>query len=130
MIGAIVVADYRDYESWRRARFAVCSVLDFTKSLSHAAQHRRLAADIDRLSVSILDTLAKGYEGTGGDAFLAKALESVDRLDRALHRASEEHIMTGATSLHLQRQLKGVRRALQKASRDRKTTIASTRRIE
>ncbi|MDP2884756.1 MAG: four helix bundle protein [Ignavibacteria bacterium] len=118
MIGAIVVADYRDYESWRRARFAVCSVLDFTQSLSRLAEHRCLAEDIDHLSVSILDNLARGFEGSGDGAFLKKALESIDRLDRALRRASEEHVLTDVASHRLQRELRGVRRALQKASRE------------
>ncbi|MGA3245608.1 MAG: four helix bundle protein [Bacteroidota bacterium] len=109
MIGEIVVVDYRDYESWKRARFAVCSVLDMTKPLSQLAEHRGLALEIDHLSVSILDNLAKGYEGSGDSTFLKKALESVDRLDSALHRASERQALTNSTSHRLQRQLKGVR---------------------
>ena len=117
MIGAIVVADYREYESWKRARFAVCAVMDFTKSLSRLAEHRRLAEDIDHLSVSILDNLARGFEGSGDGAFLKKALESVDRLDRALRRASEEHVLTDVNSHRLQRELRGARRAFQKATR-------------
>ena len=117
MIGAIVVADYRDYESWRRARYAVCSVLDFTKSFSRLAEHRRLARDIDQLSVSILDNLARGFEGGGDAAFLKKALQSVDQLDRALRRASEEQALTKLVSQRLQRELKSVRRALQKFPR-------------
>lgn len=130
LIGAIVVADYRDYESWRRARFAVCSVLDFTKSLSGLAEHRRLAEEIDHLSVSILDNMARGFEGSGDDAFLEKALESVDRLDRALRRASEEHVVADVTSHRLQRELRGVRRALQKTSRQTQDNKATIRRIE
>lgn len=109
MIGAIVVADYRDYESWKRARFAVCSVLDITKSLSQLVEHKCPALEIDHLSVSILDNLAKGYEGSGDSTFLKKALESVDRLDDALHRATERQVLTNATSHRLQRELKGVR---------------------
>jgi hypothetical protein len=116
MIGAIALADYRDYESWKRARFAVCSVLDSTKSLSRLAEHRRLAVEIDNLSVSILDNLARGFEGSGDCAFLKRALESVERLDQALHSASERQALTDATSNRLQRELKGVRRALRKAS--------------
>jgi four helix bundle protein len=116
MIGAIVVADYRDYESWRRARYAVCSVLDFTKSLSRLAEHKRLARDIDQLSVSILNNLARGFEGSGDAAFLKQALESVDRLERALSRASEAQALPRLTSQRLQRDLRGVRRALQKDS--------------
>ncbi len=118
MIGTMVVADYRDYDSWRRARFAVCSVLDSTKSLARLAEHKRLAGDIDDLSVSILDNLARGFEGNGDVAYLQKALESVDRLDRALYHASEEHALTNVVLHRLQRELKGVRRALQKASRE------------
>jgi hypothetical protein len=117
MTGAIVVADYRNFDSWRRARFAVCSVLDSTKSLARVAEHKLLADDIDDLSVSILDNLARGFEGSGDVAYVQKALESVDRLDRALYRASEEHALTNAVSHRLQRELKLVRRALQKASR-------------
>lgn len=116
MIGVIGVADYRDNESWKRARFAVCSVLDFTKSLSRLAEGRRLAEDIENLSVSILENLTKGFEGSGDAAFLKRALESVELLDRALRRASARDVMTSVTSNHLQRELKAVRRALQKAS--------------
>jgi hypothetical protein len=117
MIGAIVVADYRDYESWKRARFAVCSVLDMTKSLSRLAEHKRLARDIDHLSVSILDNLTKGFEGSDDNAFFKKALKLVDRLDRELRRACEQRALTSLTSERLQKELRGVRRALQKISR-------------
>jgi four helix bundle protein len=118
MIGSIVVADYRGHDLWRRARFAVCAVLDVAKPLSHLAEHTRLAEDIDRFSVSILNNLAQGFEGKNLGAFLNKTLESVDQLDRALRQASEQHVMENGTSLRLQRELKAVRRALRKASRE------------
>lgn len=116
MIGAIVVADYREYESWKMARFAVCSVSDFAKSLSRLAEHRCLAEDIDYHSISILDNLARGFEGSGDAAFLNRALESIDGLDRALRRASERHVLTNVTWHRLQRELRTVRRVVQKAS--------------
>jgi four helix bundle protein len=118
MSGSIVVADYRGYEIWRRARVAVCAALDFAKPMSHFAKHARLAKEIDRFSVSILDNLSQGFAGKNRGAFLNKALESVDQLDRALHQASEQHVMENGTSLRLQRELKAVRRALKKASRE------------
>jgi hypothetical protein len=117
MSGVIAVADYREYEIWRRARFTVCAVLDFTKTLSRRGGHRRLAADIDRLSVSLLETLATGYERVGGDGFLDKALESVDRLDSVLDHVSEPDSSKSGTRQRLHRELNGVRRALQRASK-------------
>ena len=117
MIGAIVVTDYREFESWKKARFAVCAVLDFTKSLSGFAEHRRLARDIDHLSMSILDTLARGFEKGEGVVFLDRALASVDRLERVLQRASERQAVPGMTTQRLQRELRSVRRAIQKKAK-------------
>lgn len=96
----------------------MCAVLDFAKSLAHIAEHRRLAEDIDRFSVSILDNLAQGFEGRNQGAFLKKALESAEQLDRALRRASEQHVMKNATSLRLQRELRAMRHSLRKASHE------------
>jgi four helix bundle protein len=117
MIEAFVVTDYRDFESWRRTRFAVCSVLDFAKSLSCFTEHRRLASEIDRLSISILDNMARGFEEKGASAFFKRAVESVDQLDRALRRASEKHVLADMTSQRLQREMRAVRRALESPSR-------------
>ncbi|HEV8537305.1 MAG TPA: hypothetical protein VGR15_00155 [Bacteroidota bacterium] len=38
MIGAFVVMDFRDLESWKGARVLVCVDLDLTKSFSKTAQ--------------------------------------------------------------------------------------------
>jgi len=113
MIGAIAVVDYREFESWKRARFAVCAALDFAESLSRHEKHKRLSEDIDRLSVSILDTLSRGLEGDGDRAFVGKALDSVNRLDRALQKLSETRGIPGNTSQRLQQELRELRRLLQ-----------------
>jgi len=75
MIGVLAVADYREFESWRRARFAVCAALDFAKSIPRLHGRKNLVDEINRLSVSILDTLSRGLERGGDSAFIEKALE-------------------------------------------------------
>jgi four helix bundle protein len=112
MIGTIAVSDFREYESWRRARVVVCSMFDFTRSLSRTARYSRLAADINRLSVSVLDNMAKGYEGSGDRSFLLKARTSADRLSRELKRACEMQALTPPAAVRLKRELDAVRRSL------------------
>ena len=112
MIGTIAVPNYREYESWRRARVVVCSVFDFTKSLSRTARYARLAADVSRLSVSVLDNMARGYEGDGDRSFLAKALLSVEDLSRELKRASQMRALTPRAALRLTQELDVIRKSL------------------
>ena len=120
MIGVLAVADYREFESWRRARFAVCAALDFAKSIPRLHGRKNLVDEINRLSVSILDTLSRGLERGGDSAFIEKALEKVNRLDRTLRELADRHGLSSATSHHLQRELKEVRRMLQETSQETK----------
>jgi four helix bundle protein len=112
MIGTIAVSDFREFESWKRARAVVCSAFDFTKSLSRSARYTHIAAEINRLSVSVLDNMAKGYEGDGDRSSLNKARLSVDQLSRELKRAGELRALTPRAALRLTRELEAVRRAL------------------
>jgi hypothetical protein len=120
MTGSIAVGNYRDSDSWKRARFAVCSALDFARTLSREKSIRHMANEIDTLSVSILDNMAKGFESYGSDDFFIKALDSVDRLDGALERVAEQLTPARTASRHLQRKLKTVRSALQRTPRKRR----------
>jgi len=114
MIGAAVAADYRDFESWRRARVAVCAVLEYAESLSRIGGHRLLAREIDRLSVSILNTLANGFEHHGDKEFVRRALRSVDGLEQKLQTASDRSSLTAVRRQTLLRELRGLRRVLEK----------------
>jgi hypothetical protein len=117
LIGVITVADYRTFESWRRARFAVCSVLDLARSLSRVESHRRMAGEIDTLSVSILDNMVKGFEKNEGDEYFDKALASVDRLDGALQRIAEHVPPARTAARRLQKILTTVRSTIQHTPR-------------
>ena len=110
MTGAIAVADYREYESWRRARFIVCSVFDLTRSSSRRVEYKRFVQEIDRLSVSILDNLARGFEGNGHPGFINKACSAIDRLDQRLGLAQQKQLMTASDILRLRKELDSVRR--------------------
>jgi four helix bundle protein len=111
--GAMVVTDYRENESWRRTRLVVCAALDVAKSLSRHREHKSLSKEIDRLSVSILDAMAKGMQGESRKAFIRTALESVGRLEAALRRLPPCHGMSKRTSVRLQTELKNAQRLLQ-----------------
>jgi four helix bundle protein len=110
--GTIAVEDFRDLASWKQARFVVCALLAFTESLARSAESKRFASDIDRLSISILDNMAKGYEGEGDRTFLVKARESIDLLETQLQRALEKEVLSASDSVRLARELDEVKRSL------------------
>ena len=112
MIGTIVVEDFRNLTSWKQARLVVCALLAFTESLSRRAESRKFAAEIDRLSISILDSIARAHEGRGGRSFLAKARDSINQLEVQLHHASERGHLAASDTARLARELKAVKRSL------------------
>ena len=114
MTGTLAVEDYRDLASWKQARFVVCALLAFTESLARRAESRRFAAEINRLSISILDNMAKGYEGEGDRTFLVKARQSIKLLETQLKLAHENDVLSASDSVLLTRELNAVKRSLMK----------------
>ena len=108
----MVVEDFRNLESWKHARLVVCTILSYAESLSRRAESKRLAAEIDRLSVSILDNIARTFEGKRNRSSLAKALHSIDKLEAKLQRASQKGVLTAAETARLMRELQAVKGSL------------------
>ncbi len=84
MVGVLTVWDFRESESWNIARSVVCAIFELTDSWSRTLASRRIARNVERLSVALLNDIAKGCEGVGDTSFLARATETVDRLETEL----------------------------------------------
>jgi len=112
VIGTIAVEDFRNLESWKHARFVVCAILSYAESLSHRAESRRFASEIDRLSVSVLDNIARAYEGRSSRSSLTKAVQSIDKLEAKLERATQDGVLTTSESTRLMRELRALKESL------------------
>lgn len=109
MVAVLAVADFRNSESWNQARLAVCTILEFSESWSSQFEYRTLAKKIQRLSIAVLDNIAKGCEGTGNEAFLSKAAQTIDRLEQELYTIEQEGMLQNDDSSLLKRNLDAVK---------------------
>jgi hypothetical protein len=116
MVGVLAVTDFRDSESWNRARLAVCTILDFTESWSRQNEFRKLAKRIEHLSVAVLDTIARGYDGSGNSNFSAQASNTIDQLEDELGSVQHEGILSSADAALLKDNLEAVKRSLNNTS--------------
>jgi len=110
--GIVVVKDYRNLPSWKEARLLVCALLDWSFALSQRSESNSIAAEIERLSVSVLDNLARAYEGNERRSFITKGRRTIAQLEEKLGRAAQRGIMTSSDSLRLTRELYAVKRYL------------------
>lgn len=104
--------DFRNSESWNHARLAVCAVLQFTESLSGRSAYTLLARKIDQLSISMLDSMARGYEGSGDRNLLMKAANTIDQLEQELAKTRGDGLLNDADSALLKESLDAVRESL------------------
>ncbi len=115
MVGVLSVRDFRESESWNIARFVVCAILDLTDSWSKTIELERLAGNIERLSIMLLDSIAKGYEGDGDPGFLARATETADQLETELENVRQRGMLDHEDFLSLQQDLDDVKVSLKHA---------------
>jgi hypothetical protein len=111
-IGMLVVTDFRESESWKRARFVLCSILELTRSLSAADMGKSIARKIDRLSMSVLDGIARGYGESGNEAPLSGVRRSIVLLERQLRIASAKGMVSNSEFARLNRELEAVQQSL------------------
>jgi four helix bundle protein len=113
MIGAFAVVDFRNSESWNRARLTVCAILEFTEFWSRRNEYRILAKNIEHLSIAVLDNIAKGYEAPGDRSFLARAANTIDELERELERVRRKRFLHEVDFSLLRENLETVRESLE-----------------
>ena len=117
MLGILTVTDFRNSETWNEARFIVCTLLEFTKRWSKHLRYRRLARDVERLSVSLLDNMTQGYERKGDRSFLSRAQRSIDELESALQKVEERGAINKLESVQLTDGLDAVKQSLKNDER-------------
>lgn len=113
MVAALAMTDFRNSDSWNQARFAVCTILDLTESWSRIFEYRSLAKNIERLSIAVLDNIAKGYEEPGDGRFLARAAHTIDRLEQELNRVQRKGALRVTDYIQLKGDLDSVKASLQ-----------------
>lgn len=109
---ACAVADFRESEGWNETRFVVSALLEFTESWSRRLKYKRLAKDIERLSVSLLDNITQGYERKGSTSHLRKAERTLHELELALESMLHQGALKKSESERLKEQLQFVKRSL------------------
>jgi hypothetical protein len=114
MVAVLALTDYRESESWKQARLAVCRILQFTESWSRRLEYRALAKNIEHLSVAVLDNLAKGYDGTGDSNFLSRAANTIEKLEQELRRVQQKGALNGVASALVNENLDAVKESLKK----------------
>jgi len=112
MVGILAMADFRNSEIWNQARFAVCGILYFTESWSQRHEYRSLAKNIEHLSVSVLDNIAKGCEATSDRNFLNRAANTIDELEKELGRVHRTGALDNLDFAQLKKNLESVKRSL------------------
>jgi hypothetical protein len=110
MVGVLAVVDFRDSESWNLARLAVCTIIERTESWSRRKEFGMLANRIDHLSVAILDTIAREYDGSGNSNCSLKASNAIDRLKDELGSVQQEGILSSEHADLLKENLEAVKR--------------------
>ena len=112
MTGVFAVTDFRNSQPWNEARFVVCELLEFTEAWSRHLKYRRLAKDVERLSVSLLDNLTRGYEQKGNPLYRRKAERSLHELGTTVQTMLRQGGLTASESERLKEQLQSVRQSL------------------
>ena len=105
-----IVENFRDLDSWKKARSVVCALLEMSASLSRSAEHTGLARSLNTISVAILDNMAKGYEGERRSFLVARSL--VDQLEELLSRSQASGLPKGSELIPLGRELNRLRKSL------------------
>src|SRR6202008_4481603 len=85
--------DYRDLEIWKDARLLVCVFLELTEPISQTAHYGTFAENINRLSFSILDDIARGYENNPNHAWKENVQRSIDLLEHQLEHAHRKGLL-------------------------------------
>jgi hypothetical protein len=112
MFGLLVVGDFRNSETWIRARCLVCPLLDLTVSWSKSPKYRPLAKTIERHSVALLHNIIRGCEGPGDKYYVSRAKGSIDRLERMLQKALRCGALLKSESTLLRSNLNSVKHSL------------------
>lgn len=112
MVGILTVTDFRDSENWKQARLIVCTILEYTESLSKRMEFRSVTKDIERLSITVLDKIAEGYERNTNQSFLSRAQQAIDELEQQLAILSHQGGIEESDSLGLKEKLDGVKKSL------------------
>ena len=115
MVGVLTVWDFRESDSWSIARSVACAIFELNDSWSKTIKSRTLGRQVERLSVALLDEIAKGYEGSGDPAFLAQAGETVDRLETELKKFRQRGILSFHQFHLLRKNLQDVKLSLNRA---------------
>ncbi len=112
MVGVLTVSDFRESEGWSIARSVVCAILDITDSWSNTVKSKRFGKQMRRLSVTLLNEIAGGCEGLGNPALLAKAADTVHKLETELEKFRQEGMLDDPEFRLLGDNLKGVKLSL------------------
>ena len=112
MAATLAVIDFHDSEAWYHARMAVCAILELTVSLSRRREYKRLAKKIERLSIAVLDCIAKGYDGSGDTGFLTRATETIDLLETELKRIHRKRALPTEDASMLRKSLEAVKASI------------------
>ena len=112
MIGVLVVNDFRNSETWKEARFLVCTLLEFTDLWSQRLKYRSLARDVERLSLALLSNMTQGYERKGDASSILKARKSIDDLETTLQKVMNEGALKKTDSERLQSRLETIKKTL------------------
>ncbi len=106
------MTDFRETESWKIARSLVCVLLDVTDASSRSALPEPVAREIRHLSISLLDTIARGYEGKDSRTCLAEAQRSIRLLEQQLVRARDAATLNKTQADPVVHMLNDLRRSL------------------
>lgn len=112
MVTVLAVADYRDSESWKQARLAVCAILEFAGVWSQRFEYKMLARSIERLSIAVLDNIAQGCGRTEDRNFLTRAANNIERLKHELRQVQQEGALSDDDSALLNENLDAVKQSL------------------
>ena len=109
---AEIVMDYRETSGWRQARLAVCAILACIQPIARRLENRRMAMEIDHLSVSILENLTKGFEAEGNREALDRVRAGITLLEDELTSARARNAIRESDIVRLQRELVAAQRLL------------------
>jgi hypothetical protein len=108
--GLLSVENFRDLEAWRTARSVVCALLDLSAVHSRNSEHDNFARSVNRLSIAVLDNIAKGYDED--ERFMIEARKAISRLENLLMQGQVAGALTRSESHPLIRELRHLNQSI------------------